>query len=55
MALPSCFCTRVPSPSCPSEFAPQAYTVPSLFSAREWVTPAAMATTPDSPTTCTGL
>src|SRR5467141_1843405 len=47
----------VPLPNCPYRLYPQAQTVPSLFSARLWFATelAAMAVTPLSPLTCTGV
>src|SRR3954465_1280216 len=36
---------KVPSPSCPLQFAPHAQMLPSERSAREWAAPAAIATT----------
>jgi hypothetical protein len=48
-----------PSPSCPLLFHPQAQTVPSALSAKQWAEPAAIAFMPGkSPTfafTCTGV
>src|SRR5271157_1048945 len=42
-------------PICPSAFEPQAHTVPSLFNARVWYAPAAMAVTPFRPGTWVGV
>src|SRR5262249_54568136 len=50
----------VPSPSCPLPLAPQLQTVPSVFSARLWLPPAAISVidvkkpVPPCPLTCTG-
>src|SRR5437879_5790835 len=44
-----------PVPNCPFPLFPQAQTVPSLFSARLWPPPPAMATTPLRPLTATGV
>jgi hypothetical protein len=43
--------TAQPSPNWPLEFAPQAQTVPSPFTAKPWLTPAVAATTPVNPPT----
>src|SRR5579864_4743410 len=42
-------------PSAPSALYPHAHTVPSLFSAKLWLPPAAMAATPVSALTATGV
>src|SRR2546423_302632 len=44
----------VASPSSPELLLPQAQTLPSLLTAREWATPAPTATTRDRPLTWTG-
>src|ERR1051326_7064103 len=44
----------LPSPSCPSTLRPHAQIDPSLFSARLWFSPPAIATIPTSPPTGTG-
>ena len=46
--------TVVPSPIWPLLLLPQAQAVPSDFTATMWFMPAASATTPESPLTCTG-